>query len=647
MAEGGQYGSGISSLLEAAEDRRRAGRLLAARERFMEAAQSAEIAEDFDSFVKAALGAGGIWVAEQRDVVARATFETLLQRAQTLAAAGSLEETCLAVRHAAEGVYQGAPVEPVVEAVERVRSFGEDAATAEALSLLHHVQLGPRYAEVRLGMAEEIVRLGARANDPFLSLMGLCWRTVDLFLIGDPRAGHSLEELRERSAVESCDALGFIADVLAAMVLARAGRLDDAEAASASALERGTQVGDPDAPAYYGAMLAALRWWQGRGTEVIEVVRSISTSPRLGFNDHVYVAGDAALSAVLGDLDSAEEALARLVGLGLDRLPHSSSWLTTQFLVVEAAYLLGDAEVAASTRELLAPYAHLPVMPSLGVVCFGSVERSLGLCAATIGLPDAAVHHLDAAIRVDRRLGSRPMVALTERTLADVLRARGAENDEARAEQLARHAEERAERMAMVLPGPPSWLVAHEFASRMGARFREASFQTTLRGWRLVTSGRTTLLPHRVGLVYLAELLVRPGQDVEVLSLASQGLLSGGPSDAVADEEALDSYRRRVRELKAMIGRGNLKPSDSDRYQEELVALVSALKTSTGLGGRRRVFPDNEQRARTSVRKALIRGIDEIESVEPELGQHLRASVVTGITCRYSPTSAWKLTIQH
>jgi tetratricopeptide (TPR) repeat protein len=613
----------------------------------MEAGRSAEKAEDFEAFVKAALGAGGIWVAEQRDVVARATFETLLQRAQTLAAAGSLEETCLAVRHAAEGVYQGAPVEPVVKAVERVRAFGEDAATAEALSLLHHVQLGPRYAEGRLGMAEEIVRLGARANDPFLSLMGLCWRTVDLFLIGDPRAGQSLEELRERSAVESCDALGFIADVLAAMVLARAGRLDDAEAASASAVERGTQVGDPDAPAYYGAMLAALRWWQGRGTEVIEVVRSISTSPRLGFNDHVYVAGDALLSAVLGDFDSAEEALARLVGLGLDQLPHSSSWLTTQFLVVEAAYLLGDAEVAASTRELLAPYAHLPVMPSLGVVCFGSVERSLGLCAATIGHPDAAVHHLDAAIRVDRRLGSRPMVALTERTLADVLRARGGDNDEARAEQLARHAEERAERMAMVLPSPPSWLAAHEFASRTAGRFQEASFQTSPRGWRLVTGGRTTLLPHRVGLGYLAELIVRPGQDVEVLSLASQGLLSGGLSDALADEQALDSYRRRVRELKAMIDRGNLKPSVSDRYQAELEALTAALRTSTGLGGRRRVFPDNEQRARTSVRKALVRGIDEVESVEPELGQHLRASVVTGITCRYTPTSAWKLTIQR
>lgn len=647
MAGGRHEVSGVSSLLEEAENQRRAGRMLEARARFMEAAQAAERAGDFHAFVEAVLGAGGIWVDEQRDVVARATYGTLLQRAQSLAVPGSLEEACLTVRQAAEAVYEGAPVEPVVKAVERIRSFDEDAATAQALSLLHHVQLGPRYAEARIGMAEEIVCLGARASDAFLSLIGLCWRTVDLFLIGDQRAAQSLEELRERSAVEGCDALGFIADVLAAMVLARAGRFDDAEAASSGAVERGMEVGDPDAPAYFGAMLAALRWWQGRGTEVIEVVRSISTSPRLGFNDHVYVAGDAALSAVLGDLDSSEEALASLVGAGLDRLPHSSSWLTTQFLVAEAAYLLGDVEVAASTRELLAPYAHLPVMPSIGVVCFGSVERSLGLSAATIGLPDAAVHHLEAAIRVDRRLGNRPMVALTECTLADVLHARGGEYDDPRAEQLARHAEERAKRMAMVLPGPPSWLAPDEFASRMARRFREATLQTALRGWRLVTGGRATLLPHRVGFAYLAVLIDQPGQDVEALSLATQGLLSGGPSEAVADKQALNSYRRRAGELQAMISRENLKPSVSHRYQAELDALTSALRTSTGLGGRRRVFPDDDQRARTSVRKALVRAIDEIESVEPELGLHLRESVVTGITCRYSPMSAWKVTVQR
>jgi hypothetical protein len=535
----------------------------------------------------------------------------------------------------------------VIAQVECVRAFGDNAATAEALSLLHHVQLGPRYAEVRLAMAEEIVDLGARAGDGLLTLMGLCWRTVDLYLLGDSRAGQSLEELRERSAADGCEDLAFVADVLGAMVLARAGRLEAAEEASVRALERGAAVGDPDAPAYYGAMLAPLRYWQGRVAEVIDLVRSMSTSPRLGFNDHVYVATDAMFSAALGDTDSAEEALARLSAVGLERLSHSSSWLTTQFLVAESSYLLGDAQVSATCGELMAPFAHLPIMPSLGVVCLGSAERSLGLCAAVTGRADAAVHHLDAAIRADRRLGSRPMAVLTEHTLAGVLRARGGPGDGARADQLAARAQDRARRMGMVLPGHPPWMVAGAFVSRTAGRSREASLQSCPGGWRIVVDGRATVVPHRVGLTYLAELIARPGQDVDVMSLAGDGSLRSPASHIVADEAALESYRRRARELRMILGRDDIKPAVADGYRRELAALSAVLRSSTGLGGRARAFPDDNERARTAVRKALMRTVTVIEDIEPGLGHHLRTSLVTGVTCRYAPSPGWKVTAQH
>ena len=479
MAAGGDREAEIGELLRTAEACRRGGRLSDARAAFTRAAKAAEAVGDDPGFVTAALGVGGIWVNEQRDVVARAALQSLWEKARTLVPAGSLAEARLVVRQAAEAVYQGAPVEAVVAAAEVVRGLGDDAATAEALSLLHHVQLGPRYAEARLALAEEIVSLGARAGDGLLTLMGLCWRTSDLFLLGDGRAGQSLEELRERSAAEGCEALAFVGDVLGAMVLARAGRLAEAEVAATDACERGTAAGDPDAPAYFGAMLAPLRYWQGREAEVIDLVRTISTSPRLGFNDHVYVAVDAMFSAALGDVDSAEEALARLSGLGIERLAYSSSsWLTTLFLMAEAAYLLGETQVAGVCGELLAPYAHLPIMPSLGVVCFGSVERSLGLCDAAAGRADAAVHHLDAAIRADRRLGSRPMAVLTEHALAGVLVARDGPGDGLRAEQLSRRATDRAARMGMVLPPHPSWLVAGGFNTRAAGRQREASLQS-------------------------------------------------------------------------------------------------------------------------------------------------------------------------
>jgi tetratricopeptide (TPR) repeat protein len=648
MAAKSDQGAGITSLLEAAESSRRGGRLSEARSRFSAAAKAAETAGDDAAYVNAALGVGGIWVHEQRDVLSRTAVETLWARALTLADPGSLDEARLAVRQSAEAVYGGAPVETVVMAVERVRTFGDPAATAEALSLLHHSQLGPRYAEGRLAQAEEIVGLGTRAGDGLLTLMGLCWRTVDLFLLGDPRAGQSLEELRERSASEQCEALGFVSDVLGAMVSARAGRFAEAETAATAALARGTEAGDPDAPAYFGAMLAALRHWQGREAEVIDLVRSISTSPRLGFNDHVYVAVDALFSATLGDTDSAEEALARLSGLGLERLPYSSSsWLTTQYIIAEAAYLLGDAQAAATAGELIAPYAHLPVMPSLGVVCFGSAERSLGLCAAATGRADAAVHHLDAAIRSNRRLGSRPMAVLSEHALAGVLAARGRQGDAERADQLARRAEERAGRMGMALPAHPSWLVSGAFTSAMVGRPREALLQSCPGGWRIVVDGRTTLLPARVGLTYLAALIVRPGQDTDALHLASDGSVGASPADAVADPAALESYRRRARELSAMISSSEPDSPRAERYRQELEAVADALRSSTGLGGRTRSFPDNNERARTAVRKGLMRAVLAIEAVEPDLAHHLRSSLVTGTTCCYSPTPGWNVTAQH
>jgi tetratricopeptide (TPR) repeat protein len=560
---------------------------------------------------------------------------------------GSLDEARLTLRQAAEAVYEGSEVDPVVVAVEAVRAFGQDAASAEALSLLHHVQLSPRYAEERLLLAQEIVRLGARAGDSLLTLQGLCWQTVDLFLLGNPRAGQSLQEFRERATAEACEALGFISDHLGAMVLARTGRLGDAEAAAIAAFERGSAAGDPDAGAYYGAMLAALRWWQGRGSEIVELVRATSTSPRLGFNDHVYVAADAAVSAAQGDAEEAEEALTRLTEIGLGQLPESSSWLTTLALVAEAAYLLGDAKAAVEAGELLAPYAHLPVMPSLAVVCLGSAERALGLAAATEGHLDAAVHHLEAALHADRRLSSRPMAVLTEHTLAGVLGVRRAPDDERRAQVLSQRADERAKRIGMVLPAHPSWLAADQMASWKATCARKASIEPCQAGWRIEVDSRTMVVPNRVGFSYLAQLVAHPDQDVDALALASVGCSGLKQSRVpILDEQALRTYRRRAERLKGLIEDAELPSSEVRRHKEELDALTVALRQAVALGGRVRAFPDTGERARTAVRKALVRAIAAVSAAEPQLGQHLQASVTTGATCRYSPVPGWTVMVR-
>jgi hypothetical protein len=629
------------ALVDAAEASRQAGQLARSRAAFTEAAAIAAEEEDGRALALAAIGVGGIWVYEQRDFLQRAALEALWRRARASVPAGSLVAARLDVRTAAEAVYEGGPAAAVRDAADAVLAIGDDAASAEALSLLHHVQLGPGQARSRVGMAEEIVRLAARAGDPLLGLMGLCWRTVDLFLVGDRHAEQSHQELRERAEAAGCEAIAFVADVVTATCLARRGRLAEAEAAATAALERGTAAGDPDAPAYFGAMLSALRWWQGRAVEVIELVRAVTASPRLGPNDHVYVAADALLSATLGDVDGAEEALARLTGVGLGALPDSSSWLATLFLAGEAAFLLGDAGVAAEVRSLVEPFADLPVLPSLAVVCLGSARRTLGLAAATAGDLDLAVAQLEAAIREDRRLGSRPMAALTEHALAAVLGARGAEGDGARAEELGRRAAASAARMGVVLPATPAWLAGARRTPRAAGLRRVAS------GWWIEVGDRAVLVGDLVGMAYLAALVGAPGEDHDVLRLAAW---TSSPVraalDPVLDRQALASYRLRARELTALLADRGLETARAASARRELADLTAMLRGAIERSGAARAFPTDHERARTAVRKAIVRAVEVIAAAAPELGVHLRDSLTTGAVCRYDPVPGWTLSVR-
>lgn len=616
-----------------------AGRLRDARWAHGAAVKAAAAAGDDDTFVRAALGLGGLWVYEQRESVERAALEVTWQRAGELVRPGSVAELALRARVAAEAVYEGGPDAPVEAAVDALRGRGDDVALAEALSLLHHVRLGPAHAEGRLALAEELLRVSVKAGAPHLVLMGLCWRTVDLLLLGDPRAGRSLRELRERADAADCLAISFVADVLDAMSLARAGHFDLAEAAADAALERGESAGDADALNYWAAMVAALRRWQGRPGEVLTLVREASSSPRLGPNDYVYVAADATVSALVGDLEGAEGALDRLVGIGLDTIPQGSSWLTGQLLVAEAAFRLERPDVAEEVARLVAPFAHLPVMASIAVVCFGSARRALGLAAATLGDLDGAILHFEVALTEDRRLGNRPAAAAAEHELSWLRRARRGDGDDVAADRSARHAIDHASRLGMVLDEPPAWLRAVPAPSRApGAR--NATLARRSSGWELALEGRTTVFADRVGFRYLVCLLAAPGAEVDV------GVLVTGDHDLVPpttqhllDAEARRSYETRARELGDLLARSDV--PDAEALRDELEVIADALRAGTGLWGRARAFPAERERARTSVRKAILRAIETIAAAEPEVGAHLRRSITTGARCRYVPAPGW------
>jgi tetratricopeptide (TPR) repeat protein len=432
---------GARLLVERARAVLACGRLAEARPLFSEAAAVAENEGDHAALADAALGRGGIWLNEHRSMSEADHVVGLLRRAlAVLPPTDGSRCLRLEARLAAEEAYRAGVAGPAFELADRARQLDDRGAHAEVLSLVHHLLLGPRHAHDRLTLAEELIAAASEADDAVLALTGRCWRTVDLLLLGDATGDRMHAALRDRASVVAVEAIGFVVDAIDVMRLIRAGQLDEAARAAERCLARGNAVGDADALAWYGGQLVVIRWLQGRAAEVLPVVEEIAGSPTLAENDVVYLGATACVAAACGELDRARAALDRLVARELSSIPESSNWLMTMFTIADAAALLGDAEAARQAYELLTPYAELPTMASLAVVCLGSTHRALGVAALTFGDVDLAVRHLQAAVTGNRRLANRPFATIAAVDLAEALLRRDGAGDRERAVRLLRAA---------------------------------------------------------------------------------------------------------------------------------------------------------------------------------------------------------------
>ncbi|MEV4316265.1 AAA family ATPase [Actinocrispum sp. NPDC049592] len=637
VALASRMGASAELLIERADAVLACGRLIDARAGFEVAAEAASRVGEPVLLARAVLGLGGVWVHEHRNATVRQ--RVLAQQRAALRALPPEEESLrcrLKVRLAAEAVYEGAPEQAVLDALEETRQVGDDWALADALSLAHHALLAPEHAHARMALAQEQIEAASAAGDAILSLFGLLWLTADRYLVGDPLAERSLNELRQRSAALGVASIGYIVAAMDVMRLIRAGRLAAAEEAAGPCLQLGIKVGDADATGYYGAQLMAIRWLQGRDAELAELVAATMASASLAVPEYGFRASAVMLLARGGRPAEARAALAPLLEIGLAQLPRSSTWLAAMVALVDAGVLLDDAELVKQAADLIRPFASLPVMPSLAVSCIGAASRALGVAAMMDGDLDAAVSYLEQGVLDNVRIGHRPAVALSRAQLAEALIARGHTGDLPAARSLLTEAANEARAMDMperaeawlALAGPPDI---------------PAVLRRTPTGWAIVMGEAVTALPDLVGIRYLSVLLEHAWQDVPALDLAAAGVVDA--RHELIDESAVDAYRRRLRTIDAEI---DVADSDMDlaraeRLRLEREALTSELAGAVGLGGRIRGFPDSPERARTAVRKALKRALDVIAEADPVLGDELRGSISTGLVCRCAPGRQWRV----
>lgn len=586
------------------------------------------------AMARAALGLGGVWVHEHRTAADAALVRARQRQALAMVPPRSVPALRLRARLAGEADYRASEHAAIFAVLAEARTAGDPVALAEALSLAHHCVLGPGHGALRLELAEELIGLAPLTGRRGDLLMGLLWRTADLFAAADPHAERCLSELRGLLAAEDHLAAGFVVSAMEVMLAVRAGRLAQAEQLAAACAERGAAAGDIDATGWYGGQLASIRWYQGRLAELLPTLSELVNSPMLSAVDNAYFAALAVAAASAGDRRLAVSMLARLRGRDLADLPRSSSWLSTMCGVVEAAHLLADADTAARAATLLAPFADLPMIASLGVTCFGSVRQALGVAALTTGDADAAAAHLRAAVHDNLALGHWPAAVLSRWRLGQALAIRHGSRDERARAELETATREAGE-LGMALP-----------TCRAAAEVRAPMIVCRRRGrqWRIELGGRVALVEQSVGMRHLATLIANPDSEIRACDLAAGP--GGGPDDGdgasaqpLLDDLARRTYRQRlatlqdeIEELEAM--------NDAERaaaLRAEREWLVDELAAATGMGGRTRRFTGHEERARIAVGKAIRRAVNRIAAADPVIGDELRATVQTGLRCSYRP----------
>lgn len=612
------------------------GRLREAREQFWLEHGAANDANDVIGSGEAALGLGGLWVHEHRS-----TFERARVLAAQRAALADIDDSSalaarLRVRLAAERAFESGDASIVMDELANARAHHDPIVAAEAVSLAHHCLMGPHFAAERAALAGELLALATATGRPTDRLMGLVWRTYNAILAGDDRARCSLGELRRALEVEPCDALAFVVAAWEVMLTIRAGRLRDAEHLAEGCLRLGTDVGDVDAANWYGAQLIAIRWAQGRVGELIGLVDELDQSGTVPEPGGVSTAALAVVAASAGDELAARSALARLGAGRLGQLPRGSVWLVTMAAVCEAANALADAEAASEAYELLCPFAKLPVLVGLGVACFGSVHRPLGIAALTFGNIDLAIDHLESAVAANLALGNLPAYVASLATAAALLIHRNDAGDSARAERLQATADRHASECEMTADAR-QWLRLPRRSDVGVVKICESA-----KACKISVGDRVVVLRPTVGTRYLAELTNNPGRPISSVALVSGHCDAdvAPRSEPVLDDVAKAHYRARIDELRAEIDDADLCADleRASRARLEMDELIEQLSRVSGLHGAMRSFVDDRERARVAVRKAITRAFDAIAKSDPEIARELAARVVTGSRCMFDAT---------
>jgi tetratricopeptide (TPR) repeat protein len=516
--------------------------------------------------------------------------------------------------------------EVIMRLIASARDDGDDDVLGFSLWTQHDRLWGTGHAAERLALTDELATIARRTGDFEMEQYAVSLGWVAKLELNDPTYYERflafialVEDSPRTNVTEAC----YIDKNIIAMLQ---GRFTEAAEHLSAAL-------DAEKPDFFAFVDHHLEWamamTQGRFDELADI-RARSTLAKYPLPALL----EGVTAAARGDAPTAQRCLAELESL---RDPVSSSYapLLTR-LRVQIAVVTRDAARCAALHDELVAHANTWLVSMYGCDISGPVSLWLGHLALARGDAHTAVPYFEAARDAADLLGARPWVVEAKAGLAAALASSGSPADELRAS------------------------VARE-AAALGMRHLAADaeplphneFRFTGETWSLSMAGVTVHVPDSKGLRDLHVLLRVPGKEIPATKLLNP---AGGETvtasatlggDAVLDEEAKVRYRTRLSILDERIEEATTLGDDrrAAEFDREREALLTELRTATGLGGRTRRLGDEAERARKTVTARIRDTLRKLDSSHPELAAHLRSSVATGSTCSYQPEErlSWQL----
>jgi hypothetical protein len=396
----------------------------------------------------------------------------------------------------------------------------------------------------------------------------------------------------------------------------------------------------------------------------------IGAAPDL--SQHWRVGYATVLSRVLDDPDGARAMIRDMANQNFSELPRDAQWLSSMCLAAQTCADLASVDVAEQILEILQPFANRHVVTTMGLVFCGSVAGFAAPLAFLTGDLTEAEALSEIAIRENDAVGAIFFAAQARLQRASFIYEAGGDDRREEAREFAvagismvqRHALGGLAVLAAQLckqdpalvttsdPGEDIALGAAEEKDVVTGIFRRSGDV-----WLLRWEGEETQLRNQRGLEFIEVLLARPHEEIhsrvlmatdvsaEAATEASRSLRSGeisvagGDGMEVVDTQALESYRSRLTEAHAELeeARANNDIGRMESLQKEIDIVAEMVRSSSGLGGRRRKTGSDNERARVAVRKRIKAALDRIRRELPALHAHLAACLLTGTVCSYVP----------